>query len=63
MTQKSPMNECKHDEGFLLIHFQWVCSYGCGYTLNFDPFTFPHGVAYVVKEDIKPGPRLVPSLK
>jgi len=52
------MSECKHDDGFQLIGFHWWCNRGCGYWINFDPFRFIDGVAYV--EDKPEGKRLPP---
>lgn len=59
------MNQCKHNSGFSLVHSyslenyaQFVCNLNCGYTMNFDPSTFPYGVSYVLYE-VKDGDRTV----
>jgi len=37
--------ECKHDKGFVFVGYGWYCVNNCGYSLNFDPFTFPEGIS------------------
>jgi hypothetical protein len=61
-----PARNCRHDNGFTLLRWRnseipgmWVCNLNCGYFMNFDPFAYPHGVAYTSgpKEE-KLGPTL-----
>jgi len=62
-------SNCKHDDGFTCLRWKnpqdlpgaWFCNLNCGYYLNFDPFTFPHSIAYTVREVKKPGLKLIPS--
>ena len=47
---------CKHDNGFTALPWQgqptvgmFVCNLNCGYFINFDPFEYPNGIAYVTE--------------
>lgn len=59
---------CKHNDGFYLNHKMhlFLCNWGCGYSLNFDPELFPSGVAYIHKSSrtaILLPPRYPPTRK
>lgn len=46
--------KCKHEAGFTFHRGTkypgiWLCVHTCGFFLNFNPETFPNGVAYTLE--------------
>lgn len=59
---------CKHDADFKFLALSaadripgvWVCKHYCGFAMNYNPVTYPHGIAFIHQPEGKVI-RLVPS--
>ena len=57
--------KCKHEMGFQFIDLKdsvdfYFCNHMCGFSLNFNPDTYPDGVAFI-ERNLKQGRRILLS--